>query len=107
MMNRFTLMCDNPYTTCIRAERELNKLMGEVDKLRQIKDRLLEENARLQAERDKAISTLSMYAPCSSCKFRKLYRDESPCNKCLLNKFYKNPPPCKSEWVWEGLEESE
>ena len=48
-MNRFTLMCDNPYTTCIRAERELNKLMGEVDKLRQVKDRLLEENTRLQA----------------------------------------------------------
>ncbi len=52
-MNRFTLMCDNPYTTCCRAERDLNKLIGEVDKLRQIKDRLLEENTRLQAELDK------------------------------------------------------
>ena len=52
-------MCDNPYTTCIRAERELNKLMGEVDKLRQVKDRLLEENTRLKAERDKAVEDIT------------------------------------------------
>lgn len=82
MMNRFTLMCDNPYTTCIRAERELNKLMGEVDKLRQVKDRLLEENTRLKAERDKAVGDYKVIAEdglCCVCWFEDNCHDTEDC----------------------------
>ncbi len=105
MMNRFTLMCDNPYTTCIRAERELNKLMGEVDKLRQVKDRLLEENTRLKAERDKAVNDLKtinyqdMVEIIEMCKFCK-YGFDKQCTKCDVDTLTNG-------FEWRGLEESE
>ncbi len=47
-MERFTLWCDDPYISCCKAERELERLKTD-------NTRLQSENAQLKAQLDKAV----------------------------------------------------